>query len=85
MNGDTDLTSQLQENKIKFNGLESDTNLVVECIIGDTAVDGIYADSDLPTEIFTLDGLPVYGYVDNLAPGIYILRQGSSVKKIVIK
>jgi secreted protein with Ig-like and vWFA domain len=40
-------------------------------------------DSSRPVEWYTLQGVRVNG--DNLAPGIYITRQGKTVKKVLIK
>ncbi len=51
--------------------------------IVDTPADGI--DLDTPMEIFTLDGKHIASSVDNLTPGIYIIRQGKTAKKIVVK
>lgn len=48
-------------------------------------VEGIIADNDnnnAPVEYYTISGIRVNG---NLAPGIYIRRQGNSVSKVAIK
>ena len=37
------------------------------------------------TEVFTLDGVKVSDTPENLSPGVYIIRQGSETKKIVVK
>ena len=42
-------------------------------------------DYDKPLNIFNLNGIKISEAVDNLAPGIYIIRQGSIIRKIVIK
>lgn len=47
--------------------------------IDDIAVDG----EDGPAEYFNLQGVKVSG--ENLAPGIYILRQGSKTSKVLIR
>lgn len=53
-------------------------------ILGDTSgIDGIEADAEAPAEYFNLQGMPVSG--ENLAPGIYIRRQGPEVTKILVK
>ncbi|WP_304510203.1 C10 family peptidase [Duncaniella muris] len=53
-------------------------------ILGDTSgIDGIGADTEVPAEYFNLQGMPVSG--ENLAPGIYIRRQGPEVTKILVK
>lgn len=42
-------------------------------------------DENSPYEIFNLNGVKVSNNIDNLIPGIYILRQGKTVKKISVK
>jgi len=49
--------------------------------IGDISVDN--NNTDAPIEYFNLEGMRVSG--ENLAPGIYIRRQGTDVKKILVK
>ncbi len=36
-------------------------------------------------EVYRLNGVMVGNSIDNLAPGIYIVRQGNVVKKISVK
>lgn len=48
-----------------------------------SGITDVEADSDVPAEYFNLQGMPVDG--DNLAPGVYIRRQGSKVSKILVK
>ena len=55
-------------------------------------VEGIFddkANSDIdlsaPLEVYTLNGVRISKTIDNLAPGLYIARQGNRSKKIVIK
>ncbi len=50
--------------------------------VDDVLVD---TDVDLPCEVYTLNGVKIAESTDNLAPGIYIVRQGSAVKKIIVK
>ncbi len=52
-----------------------------------SGIDEIYRDPGEPdhSEIYNLNGAKVSESTDNLAPGIYIVRQGSNVKKIVVK
>ena len=38
-----------------------------------------------PVEVYNLNGVRVADSVENLANGIYIIRQGSKVEKIAIK
>lgn len=50
-------------------------------------IDDVLADfdSELPYEIYNLNGMKVAESTEGLNSGIYILRQGSSVKKIAVK
>lgn len=48
------------------------------------AIDNVTADdSNAPAEFFNLQGMRVDA--DNLTPGIYIMRQGKTVKKVLVK
>jgi hypothetical protein len=38
-----------------------------------------------PYQVFSLSGQPYGSSVDNLPPGIYVVRQGTAAKKIVVK
>lgn len=42
-------------------------------------------ETDMPCEIYSLSGAKVGNSTDALAPGIYIMRQGTAVKKIAVK
>ena len=42
-------------------------------------------DIDCPCEIYSLNGVKVGESTDSLTPGIYIVRQGDVVKKVVVK
>ncbi|MDE6693876.1 MAG: hypothetical protein K2K05_10870, partial [Muribaculaceae bacterium] len=42
-------------------------------------------DETLPCEYFTLSGVKAANSMDGLAPGIYIMRQGNAIRKIVVK
>ncbi len=55
----------------------------VDCIFDDFANSEI--DFSAPLEVYTLNGARIADSTDNLAPGIYILRQGNATKKIAIK
>ena len=51
-----------------------------------TGVDQLPAQEfDGPVEVFDLNGVKVSDTTENLAKGIYVVRQGSAVKKIVVK
>lgn len=41
--------------------------------------------ADAPVVIYNVNGVKMGNNSDRLAPGIYIVRQGTSVKKIAIK
>ncbi len=49
--------------------------------VDDISVD---AGADFPCEVYNINGVKIAESTDNLAPGIYIVRQGSAVKKIVV-
>ena len=51
-----------------------------------TGIDEVSADFDntLPYEVYNLNGVMIGNSIDNLAPGIYIVRQGNTTKKINI-
>ena len=42
-------------------------------------------DPDAPAEVFTLDGMRIGDSINNLAPGIYIIRQGKLTVKITVR
>lgn len=54
---------------------------------GFSGIDDIAADidSNYPCEIYNLNGIKTATDINTLAPGIYILRQGSKVRKIAVK
>lgn len=49
----------------------------------ESGIADVIADEDAPAEWFNLQGVRVSG--DNLAPGIYIKRQGSKAVKVLVK
>lgn len=65
-------------------GVYKDVSQPVEFTIGEQSGIGMVAtDDNLPAEYFNLQGLKVDGA--NLAPGVYIRRQGSKVSKILVR
>ena len=49
-------------------------------------VDGVMADvADGPTEVYDLNGVSVGSSTEGLAKGLYIVRRGSTVKKVAVK
>lgn len=50
----------------------------------DTGVDSVTADVVGDIEVFTPSGIKVSNNIDNLTPGIYIVRQGSLTRKIIV-
>ncbi len=49
-----------------------------------TSVDGVVADKSGDIEVFTTSGIKVSNNIDNLTHGIYIVRQGSLTRKIIV-
>ena len=47
--------------------------------------EGYEDDSQELTEVFTLDGVKVSDNPENLSSGVYVIRQGSETKKIMVK
>ena len=45
----------------------------------------LYPDMTQPYQVFSLSGQPYGNSVDNLPPGLYVVRQGSATRKIVVK
>lgn len=52
---------------------------------GADSVEGITMDSDAPKAYYRLDGVKVADDADGLTPGIYIVRQGETSTKILVK
>ena len=52
-----------------------------------SGIEDVFAefDSTLPYEVYNLNGVMIGNSIDNLAHGIYIVRQGDTVKKIAVK
>lgn len=50
----------------------------------DVIVDKIETDKDNPVEVFDISGKQVSDSTEGLAPGLYILRHGSSARKIAV-
>lgn len=52
-----------------------------------SSLNGVVADfnAEEPCEVFTLNGVKVADNADNLPAGVYIVRQGNTVKKIAVK
>ena len=52
-----------------------------------SSLNGVFADfnAEEPCEVFTLNGVKVADNADNLPAGVYIVRQGNTVKKIAVK
>jgi len=56
-------------------------------VTGNSAIENVIADPDpdAPVEVYNINGLKVADSTDNLPAGLYIVRQGKSVKKIIVK
>ena len=48
-------------------------------------IEDITVDNNLPCEVYNLSGVKVADATEGLTPGLYIVRQGSNVKKISVK
>ena len=69
--------------EITFNNQETGVEDII--IDGDFSSDNGAIDYDSPVEVFTINGMRVASSMENLAPGIYVIRQGSKVEKRMIK
>ncbi|MDE6792283.1 MAG: leucine-rich repeat domain-containing protein, partial [Muribaculaceae bacterium] len=60
--------------------------LVIKTSEGYSSVDKLPAQElDGPVEVFDLNGIKIADSTENLSKGIYIVRQGAAVRKIVVK
>lgn len=62
----------------------SDVTTGIEDITADSMTDDAI-DFNASIEVYNLNGFKVSNGTDNLAPGIYIIRQGKAVKKFIVK
>lgn len=93
--GEATLAAEGQESaicKITAESLYADGPVaVVEVVDKVAGIDDVTTDSDggidfsAPLEIFTMEGMAAGRDIDRLSKGIYIVRQGSIVRKIIIK
>ena len=60
---------------------------IIDDLTGESGVSQIQVDIDssLPVEVFNLNGVKIGNSISNLPAGLYILRQGSTAKKIAVK
>ena len=56
-----------------------------DIVTGIEEIAGEEVPGDIPMEVFDLNGIHVGSSLDGLAPGLYIVRQGSKVNKLVIR
>ena len=68
--------------EITVNNLETGVDIISG---GDFTNNNGAIDYDSPVEVFTLNGMRVASSMENLAPGIYVIRQGSKVEKKMVK
>ena len=68
--------------EITVNNLETGVDIISG---GDFSNNNGAIDYDSPVEVFTLNGMRVASSMENLAPGIYVIRQGSKVEKRMVK
>lgn len=66
----------------KFKNIRAIGTSGIENISTDNSFETI--DYKTPYKVYTLNGVKVAESVDNLASGLYIVRQGGKVKKIAI-
>ncbi|MDE5877757.1 MAG: leucine-rich repeat domain-containing protein [Muribaculaceae bacterium] len=51
----------------------------------EVGVKGVGADAEATVEVYTLDGVKVGTSTDELPTGVYVVRQGSDVRKVAVK
>ena len=51
----------------------------------DSKIDGITANTDIPVEVYTLNGVKVADSTNGLPIGVYVVRQGNEVRKLSVK
>lgn len=62
------------------------SNLKAECQVSVFAgIDDILCDTSIPVEIFNLQGVKISTTIEHLPAGLYIVRQGNTVKKVAVK
>ena len=60
------------------------TNSEIYSLNGETTgITGITADKNAPVEVYTLGGVKVGDSLDGLQKGIYIVKQGNKVTKVI--
>lgn len=59
------------------------TNSEIYSLNGATGITGITADKNAPVEVYTLGGVKVGDSLDGLQKGIYIVKQGNKVTKVI--
>lgn len=57
--------------------------VTIKFTVASTGVDNVTADGDAAIEYYTIAGGKVQG--DNVAPGLYIRKQGNQISKVIIK
>ncbi|MDE6754133.1 MAG: leucine-rich repeat domain-containing protein [Muribaculaceae bacterium] len=81
-----EMISQYKDNSILLPAGTQGTLEIKTSMGYTTSVDEIPSyELDGPVEVFNLNGLKVADSTDNLPKGIYVVRQGSKVKKVVVK
>lgn len=74
------ITSPNEDNKIVSSDILPYSDFIRTNGVNEISTEGFPAE-----EIFTIDGIKVNGQQSALSPGIYIVRSGNSVKKIMVK
>ena len=80
-----EMLPELQADNSLLIPAKSAGSLVIKTSEGKSGINNIVApEYDGPTEVYNLNGIKVADSTEGLAPGLYIVRQGSSVKKIAV-
>lgn len=81
-----DMTSQVENGILKVGAVTKGAALKVTTSERLSDIDNVVTDNqNMPAEYFTLQGLKAGDNIGNLAPGIYIKRQGSKAEKIIVR
>lgn len=81
-----DMTSQVENGILKVGAVTKGTALKVTTSERLSDIDNVVTDNqNMPAEYFNLQGLKAGDNIGNLAPGIYIKRQGSKAEKIIVR
>lgn len=81
-----DVTGQVENGILKVGAVTKGASIKVTTSHDISGIEDLVTDNqEMPAEYFTLQGLKVGDNIGNLAPGIYIKRQGSKAEKIIVR